>query len=52
MGVWGIYNVFTHYTTHRLKAKNPENRTLSVMDKEQTMLQKFYTFDWDKELSI
>ena len=50
LGVWGIYNVFTHYTTHEMKVRSAENRTLSVRDKEQTLLQKFYQFDWEGEL--
>jgi len=44
MGVWGAYNRLTRYTTHELRVRNEDNRTLSQRSKEQTLLQKFYDF--------
>ena len=47
MGVWGIYNEFTHYTTHELKVRNVANRELLTRGKESALLGRFYTFNWN-----
>lgn len=47
-GVWGLYQVFTHYITHELKTRvAPENRILIQKDKERSFLDRFYTFNWN-----
>jgi hypothetical protein len=46
-GLWGVFNVFTAYTTHETKSRLPENKVLAQRSKEQEVLSKFYNFDWN-----
>ena len=47
-GVWGLYQVFTHYITHELNTRvAPEDKILIQKDKERSFLDRFYTFNWN-----
>jgi len=46
MGMWGVFNVMTAYTTHETKSRLAENRVLAQRNKETEILNRFYKFNW------
>jgi len=49
--LWGLFNVLTYHNTHniRMKKNNTENKRLSQVNFERSVLDKFYDFDWKKD---
>jgi len=44
--IWDLYNVFTHFTSHKLRFKKDSDIEFRRHLREQQLLKKFYTYKW------
>lgn len=46
--VWGLYNVFTRYSTHDIKVRkdNLQNKRLAQWSFDQKIIDRFYNYNW------
>jgi len=45
-GLWGVFNVLTHYISHQIKPKRGKDLVLAQQNKESKVLDYFYRFNW------